>query len=371
MEINLKNASYGIVARKENSMYGYHGWPSICKDDNGVLYAVCSGYRMGHICPFGKTVMYKSLDEGKTWSVPIIINDSELDDRDAGIIALGDNKLLAAWFSHPAKVYLDNDYNVNYIRWFTPDESIIAFAQLASFRNIPQERSGGGSFVSLSRDGGNIWSEPVRVPVSAPHGPALLSDGSLFYLGKEFNAVYEEDSKISAYTSTDDGMSWEKVSEVECPEGYGLQNFHEPHVMELADGRLLGVIRAQGSPVYHGFSIFTCVSRDRGRSWTIPKCIGISGSPPHLLLHSSGAIICSFGRREVPFGERAVISTDGGDTWEKEYILYPGVNGDLGYPASVELSDGSILTVYYQHYSNDRKTSILYTKWSLDDKKSL
>ena len=41
------------------------------------------------------------------------------------------------------------------------------------------------------------------------------------------------------------------------------------------------------------------------------------------------------------------------------------VDGDLGYPATVELSDGSLFTVYYQRVPGDRQDSILYTRWEL------
>jgi len=95
-------------------------------------------------------------------------------------------------------------------------------------------------------------------------------------------------------------------------------------------------------------------------------CTDVSGSPPHLMLHSSGALICSYGRREAPFSERAMVSYDGGETWTDEYVLddRPKMT-DLGYPASVELSDGSILTIYYQKVDDDPQCSILYTKWRL------
>ena len=99
----------------------------------------------------------------------------------------------------------------------------------------------------------------------------------------------------------------------------------------------------------------------------------VSGSPPHLLKHSSGALVCVYGRREAPFGERALVSWDNGETWTEDYDLdNRAVGGDLGYPCSVELDDGSILTVYYQKYYNDEtgkyddKCSILYTRWTLD-----
>ena len=38
---------------------------------------------------------------------------------------------------------------------------------------------------------------------------------------------------------------------------------------------------------------------------------------------------------------------------------------DLGYPSTVELSDGRLLTVYYQILPGDTFASILYTEWEL------
>ncbi len=58
----------------------------------------------------------------------------------------------------------------------------------------------------------------------------------------------------------------------------------------------------------------------------------------------------------------------GGATWTYNYILRDdGPDSDLGYPASVELDDGSILTVYYQkRYSSDEPCSLLWTRWKLE-----
>ena len=38
------------------------------------------------------------------------------------------------------------------------------------------------------------------------------------------------------------------------------------------------------------------------------------GFPPHLLVLSDGRLLCSYGRRTAPFGQRAMISADG-ITW--------------------------------------------------------
>lgn len=357
----IPQAKHGLINRAKG-MYGYKGWPSVCKDENGVLYAVCSDFRMQHVCPFGKTSMYISRDDGETWSPPVVINDTELDDRDAGIVYSGNGRLLVTWFKHPAEVYL-NEYASSIIS----NCGDIAAAQLESYRELSGNAAMGGSFIRISDDYGITWSEEIRVPISAPHGPNLLKDGTMIYLGKEhYSYGAEKPHVIAAYASKDGGFTWDRLSELDVPDGYTLGNLHEPHVLELPNGRLLGMIRAQGKEAFHGFSMLSCHSDDGGHTWSTPKSLDVSGSPPHLLLHSSGAIICSYGRRETPFGERALISYDNGDSWRDEYIIFNNApDGDLGYPASVELPDKSILTVYYQKYGNGEKCSLLYTKWVL------
>ena len=65
--------------------------------------------------------------------------------------------------------------------------------------------------------------------------------------------------------------------------------------------------------------------------------------------HSSGALVSVYGYRKKPFGIKAMISYDGGENWDTDYVLYDGASSlDLGYPASVERRDGTILTVFYE-----------------------
>lgn len=358
MEIR-PNTEHGFVNRSPNSFFRYHGWPSVAIDDEGVLYAVDSGFRVSHVCPFGKTVMYKSFDGGKTWSIPMVINDTYLDDRDAGIVYLGGKKLLVTWFSHPAKAYMTEYAQGIRSVWSG------AAGVLEAYPSIPEEFAEGGSFIRISEDGGYTWGETIRIPVSSPHGPTLLKNGTLVYLGKAMYTDREERGAIAAYESTDGGRSWSRLGGVPIPDGLNVDNFHEPHMIERLDGSLLGVIRAQGNGVYHGFTMYRTISEDGGRTWTVPTPMNVAGSPPHLMRHSSGAIVCSFGRREEPYGERALVSRDDGETWGEEYVLCEVRPGDLGYPASVELPSGEILTVYYQMSDGDPFTSLHYTLWAV------
>ena len=74
----------------------------------------------------------------------------------------------------------------------------------------------------------------------------------------------------------------------------------------------------------------------------------------------------AYGYRRSPYGQRAKISRDGGQTWSREIVLDDqGIDGDLGYPCTVELPDGSLITAYYQKLPGDNFCSVLYTKWTL------
>ena len=64
----------------------YIGWPTIVRTRAGELIIVFSGDRDSHICPWGKTQLVRSSDEGKTWSEPVVIRNTPLDDRDAGLL---------------------------------------------------------------------------------------------------------------------------------------------------------------------------------------------------------------------------------------------------------------------------------------------
>ncbi len=355
------------VNRSSEGIFNYQGWPTVTKDEHGTLYVACSGHRLAHICPFGKNLMYVSHDDGETWSSPVIINDTVMDDRDAGILSLGNEKFLLTYFDHPRDFYLKDKKRL--ASTFLDSRQELIEGVMKYWEKMDEAKNTFGSFVRLSDDGCKTWSDAIRVPISSPHGPTLLSNGKLLYLGKE-SYTEEYENAVYAFESADGGRTWDYLSRVDFPDGCGANNIHEPYAVELPDGRILGALRGQGDAVEHGFTIYFTFSEDGGRTWTHPTPSGICGSPPHMLVHSSGAIVLTYGRRKAPFGERARVSYDGGKTWGEEIVISSDSPvADLGYPSSVELSDGSILTVYYQRYGNDAFTSILGTRWRLDESK--
>ncbi len=360
---------FGIVGRTEDGLFRYQGWPTVCKDENGILYVGCSGHRLTHICPFGKNLMYVSCDEGKTWSAPMIINDTVLDDRDAGMLSLGKGKLLLSYFNHSWKFYNQESVQTRSKSEVSPMAWKIFCGMMNGYEYLPDGEDHAGSFVRLSKDCGKVWEAAVQVPVSAPHGPIKLSDGRLLYLGKTFRSLGGENLPICAYESCDDGKTWTYLADIQVPQGCQANYMYEPHAVELPDGKILGAIRVQSSKLEPDFTIYLCESTDGGKTWSVPRPTGICGSPPHLTVHSSGAVILSYGRRAKLFGQRARISYDGGATFGEEIVISEEAESDdLGYPSSVELSDGRLLTVYYQILPGDDFASILYTKWAIPER---
>jgi hypothetical protein len=365
-------AEHGIVCRLPDEKLGYFAWPSVTRLDDGALAVASSGLRSQHICPWGKTVLNISYDNGYTWSEPRVINDSPLDDRDAGVVDLGESRLLVTWFSTDNRRWVLDE---GVIRWLGMEEINSWKPTLADITDEMADRYT-GSWVRLSTDRGATWSAPLRAPVSTPHGPIRLRSGDLIYLGKPFITRSDlELAPITAARSLDGGHTWQIVGKVPAYPGTDPANYHEPHLVELPSGRLLGMVRiedaaekklaASGIP---SFSMMQTESDDGGKNWTVAHPLGFHGSPPHLLRHSSGTIILTYGFRQEPFGQRLAFSLDEGATWQHDWILRAdGLDCDLGYPSSVELPGGELFTVCYQRLAGDSRCSLLWSRWRLPD----
>jgi hypothetical protein len=333
----------------------YHGWASLALRKNGDLMLVYSGGRESHVCPFGRVELMRSPDGGSSWSWPEVLMDSAIDDRDAGIYETPSGSVLVTTFTSLAyEAALANAKD-----W--PREKMERW-QAANLRLKPAERKSlVGTWMLRSPDGGLTWSAPFRVPLNSPHGPVSLADGRLIYPGKQ---LWEPGAKVGVADSADDGRTWRWLSEIPARPGDTVAQYHELHGIQAANGTIIVHIRNHNQ-VNSGETL-QCESQDGGRTWTIPHPIGVWGLPSHLLRLNDGRLLMSYGYRRQPFGNQARISADHGRTWsEPMTISADGASGDLGYPTTVQLADGQLITAWYELPKESPHAVIRMARWRL------
>ena len=217
----------------------YIGWPTIVRTRAGELIIVFSGDRDSHICPWGKMEMVRSSDEGETWSSPVVVRNTPLDDRDAGLVETADGTLISTWFTSVE---------------FGENPRYKAHAETLS-QEVRERWL--GHWTQRSTDAGATWEEPVRSVGSTPHGPIELDSGRLLYLG---SGTFDGIHGLTVEESVDQGRSWEVIGEVPQPEGIGLG---EPYMVEARSGKLIGLFRYGTSELREKF-MFQAESWDGG-----------------------------------------------------------------------------------------------------------
>lgn len=333
----------------------YAGWPTVARRANGELWVSWSGGRDGHICPLGQVRAMTSKDDGATWTWPRVLFDGPIDDRDSGVLETAKGTLLVTTFTSLA-------YEERGLLAKQPPERQAKWKAAQARLTAEERRAQLGEWVLRSTDGGKTWSPPIATIVNSPHGPTQLKDGRLLYVGKK---LWKDDGKIGVAESKDDGLTWTWLSDIPTRPGDEVKNgYHELYALEMDDGRIITQIRNHNKP--EAGETFQCESADGGRTWTVPKSIGVWGLPSHLLKLKDGRIVMTYGHRRKPFGNQARISADQGRTWSEPLtISADGEAGDLGYPSTVELADGTLLTVWYEFQKAAGKAVLRQAKWKI------
>jgi hypothetical protein len=214
------------------------------------------------------------------------------------------------------------------------------------------DANAGASRFYYSTDRGHEWHGPFRLPSFDQPGIAARTD----YLinGKHDCLLFltaaksdGEEGRPLCVRTTDGGKSWHFVSWIaDEPRGYAIM----PSTVRLGENELLSAIRCQDGKRNW---IATFRSHDLGRNWTRDQTpaddLG-EGNPASLILLRDGRLCLTYGYRAEPYEIRARMNSDGGRTWDRERIVRGNGGGrDIGYPRSVQRSDGKIVTVYYFH----------------------
>jgi sialidase-1 len=267
----------------------YMGWPTIVRTSAGELIIAFSGDRDSHVCPYGKTEIVRSSDEGKTWSDPAIVRNTPLDDRDAGLVETPEGTLIISWFTGFDKNNPDYEDHAKTITQEDQDRWL-------------------GHWTQRSTDSGVTWDEPVRTVGATPHGPIVNDAGNLLYLG---SGTFDGSNGLTVEESTDDGRSWQVIGRVPQPEGIGLG---EPYMVETKSGKLVGLFRYGTSNLREKF-MYQAESLDGGRTWPVPVRTDILGYPAHMLRLEDDRILLVYGVRVAPGAMRLSCARIPAPTW--------------------------------------------------------
>jgi hypothetical protein len=217
-----------------------------------------------------------------------------------------------------------------------------------------------------STDRGQTWQGPFRLPLFGQKGIAARTD----YLvnGKDDCMLFLTAAKRNGregrplcVRTTDGGKTWQLVAWIaDEPKGYAIM----PSTVRLAQAELLSAIRCRDETRSW---IETYRSLDNGKSWKLDQTpapdLG-EGNPPSMIQLADGRLCLTYGYRAKPYGIHARLSSTGGHTWGEEIVLRGDGGGrDLGYPRSVQRSDGRIVTVYYFHDQSKGDRYIAATIW--------
>jgi hypothetical protein len=325
--------THSLVAKSPNRHLAF---PDVCLLSSGVILVV---YREGqhHVDVSGRIMLCRGTasKENVAFDEPACVCNSGLDDRDPSIVQLRDGSI---W--------------INFFRF----EPKTRKAQLAIIRSV---------------DEGRTWNTHQDLDVSGFSSSGLAcSDGILeLPAGDLLLPAYgtADSGEAGAYVlrSQDQGTSWSgpiPLAVLESP------NFEEPALGYLNDGRMVALLRTDHKG--KGY-IYQSVSVDQGYTWSTPEELSLWGYPADLLPLSDGRLLVTYGYRQLPCGVRYCL-TDRSLMWsiQSERILRcdGDDDGELGYPSSIELDSGEVLTVYYHTSREGGLPYIACSRFQLPEK---
>jgi BNR repeat-like domain len=274
---------------------------------------------------------------------------------------------------------IDNlDWRIRHDKGGLPKPKPVDFADpnLMILHSMVHRGNGGVGYCLISTDKGNSFQGPFTMPwcryeyVWGRPDYVIREDGACVLLTTVFHEK-EAVARPASFISKNGGASWVFLSHIAPPESEFMRIM--PSGILLENGEIVVSCRCQIGPTTNMWA--ECyASRDGGRTWSFRSRLNDHGSPCHLLLLDGGRILATYGYRVSPFGIRAAISEDGGQTWGREIVIRnDGGSWDLGYPKSVQLDNGEIVSAYYFNDADDSvdiSGGIRYiacTRWSLED----
>ena len=326
-----------LVDREPNQYLGHP--TTVLLDDQHTIITV---YPKGH--GRGAIVMKNSQDGGLTWSDRLPVPDNWSTSQEVPTL-------------YPV---VDRDGT----------RRLIVFSGLYPIR------------MAISEDNGDTWSplEPIGDfgGIVAMGDLIRLHDGRYMAFfhddGRFINGNEEERGQFYVYktVSSDGGVTW---SPPEVVVTHPAADLCEPGVIRSPDGQQLAMLLRENSRRFNSFVTF---SDDEGATWNTPKEV-----PGALTGDRHQAIYGPDGRLFISFRDRTHVSPTWGDWvgWVGTYedivhgregqyrvrLMDNQEGADTAYPGVEILSDGTVVTTTYGHWTKDESPYIMSVRFTFEE----
>ncbi|TAN13119.1 MAG: exo-alpha-sialidase [Chitinophagaceae bacterium] len=298
-----------------------------------------------HIANDGDVIMLRSKDGGKTWGDKQVVGGiKDLDEREGCGVQLRNGTILVG-------IFFNNLYNAD--GTYMPS---VGRRKPGPHPDYPAL----GAYIINSKDNGYTWSKPHIINTKGmpfkdmegpTHSPIQMPDGSILMgmIGYDLNGDRKNTAAVML-RSTDIGETWKYYSTIASDPGGKLGAFVEPGIVRTKTGRIVAMLRNAGPDQ----AIWSTYSDDGGKTWEKPWETPMIGHPCDIIQLADGRLMASYGIRPpwhtLPGGIRACFSKDNGKSWDIQtevQLRNDFMNWDIGYPESLQLPNGKVLTAYY------------------------
>ncbi len=306
-------------------------WPTLLKLPDGTLGAVLRG-GAPHVGLNSRLDLVRSTDGGRTWLAPqtIVPPVAGADVRGASAGVMDDGAIVVAYWE-------DTRYHGE---TFDPGAGTCT------------------PFTIVSTDGGRAWLPkrsldgtglPGWVAVYGRMAVAPDGTGLMIVYGPE---DAERRTRASVLVrSVDHGRTWGDPTVI-------ARGTNEGTVIVGPGASLLAFLRTNHADPRRNGAVALSRSDDRGRTWSEPvQLTRANQHPADACRLASGHLLMTYGNRLGSLAVGAMLSRDGGRTWDQDgRVVLAGETmtlrgkcwGDCGYPSTVQLADGTIVTLYYR-----------------------
>ena len=244
------------------------GGPVVALTDGSLLWITTepeAPYLSKSMWQISRLVARRSNDGGRTWQNPQVLQQGT---KDYSLLSHTVRQLKSGTVLHIFVRYSGYDYETG-----TPEKSLSEV------------------FIQRSNDNGKTWSNAEKLPTGERYQGDILSmeqlrDGRIVYPFCFLTNVKSQFA-VSAMYSDDNGKTWKRSISVLRTGGGGFESgASEPTLVELPDGKLWMLIRAQTGFLWESFS------SDRGHSWAPaqPSVLPSSNAPATALKLKNGEI---------------------------------------------------------------------------------